>query len=318
MCYSSLLKAELSAYVRLTAARLDVDAFAALFWRREQGAKIAIPRAVERWFEAPGEAAARSIADCIAAHRARRTHELEQRLFAQRQRLVAAERALATRPTQKAREDQRIAGNKIAWAREALAALRREAPVPGDARIYPGWYAPVVVEEGARRWIRPLRYQCRPAGKPASYDRRFPGTYNARRDNLEGFWKGQFGHTHALMLAEAFYENVARHDLEQRPLRDGERVENVILEFRPEGLDTLLAACLWSHWEGGGEVLDSFAAITDTPPAEIAAAGHDRCIVPLAAAAIDAWLAPQALDRATLRGLLDQRERPWYAHRIAA
>ena len=32
-----------------------------------------------------------------------------------------------------------------------------------------------------------MRYQCRLAGKPAFYDVKFPGTYNARRDNLEGF-----------------------------------------------------------------------------------------------------------------------------------
>jgi hypothetical protein len=41
--------------------------------------------------------------------------------------------------------------------------------------------------------VKPMRYQCRPAGKPAFYDTKYPGTYNARRDNLEGFWKGLFG-----------------------------------------------------------------------------------------------------------------------------
>ena len=34
------------------------------------------------------------------------------------------------------------------------------------------------------------------------------GIHNARRDNLTRFWRNQFGHTHALMLAETFYENV--------------------------------------------------------------------------------------------------------------
>ncbi len=37
---------------------------------------------------------------------------------------------------------------------------------------------------------------------------KYPGTYNARRDNLQGFWKGQFGHTHGLIVVNAFYENV--------------------------------------------------------------------------------------------------------------
>ncbi len=68
----------------------------------------------------------------------------------------------------------------------------------------------MVVENG-HLVIKPMRYQCRPAGKPAFYDTKYPGTYNARRDNLEGFWKGLFGHTHGLMLVSAFYENVPRH-----------------------------------------------------------------------------------------------------------
>jgi hypothetical protein len=56
-----------------------------------------------------------------------------------------------------------------------------------------------------------MRYQLRPAGKPAFYDEKYPGTYNARRDNLEGFWREQFGYTHGVLIADAFYENVPRH-----------------------------------------------------------------------------------------------------------
>lgn len=318
MCYSSQIKAEFHAYTKLTGAKISLDEFTELFWLREQGAKISIPRAVERWFVEPSNAAERRVAELIVQYRTRRAQELEQLLFQQRQRLVAAQRALSQRSTKKAQEDERIATSKIAWAREKLAELRRETAHPSDARIFPGWYAPVVIEQDGQRWVRPMRYQCRPAGKPAFYDRKYPGTYNARRDNLEGFWKAQFGHSHALMLAEAFYENVARHDLEQRTLREGEAAENVILEFRPRGIETMRVACLWSHWDGEGETLDSFAAITDEPPAEIAATGHDRCIIPLASDALGAWLAPHGLDRDALRALLDHRERPHYEHRLAA
>ena len=44
---------------------------------------------------------------------------------------------------------------------------------------------------------------------------------------------------------------------------------------------------------GGDESLLSFAAVTDDPPAEIAAAGQDRCIIPIKPANVDAWLQPQ-------------------------
>ena len=120
--------------------------------------------------------------------------------------------------TKTARESARIAASKIDRALAKLADMRRTVDQPSDARIYPGSYAPVLIWESGRIVVRPMRYGCRPAGKPAFYDAKFPGTYNARRDNLEGFWKGQFGRTHGVMLASAFYENVARHKVEGRSL----------------------------------------------------------------------------------------------------
>jgi putative SOS response-associated peptidase YedK len=164
-----------------------------------------------------------------------------------------------------------------------------------------------------------MRYQCRPAGKPAAYDAKYPGCYNARRDNLEGFWKEQFGTSHGLIVVNAFYENVSRHDVEQRELAPGEKEENVILEFRPVPTQDMLVACLWSHWKGpGGDELLSFAAITDDPPSEIAATGHDRCIIPIKAGNIDRWLQPDRSNLAGLYALLEDRERPYFEHRMAA
>lgn len=62
----------------------------------------------------------------------------------------------------------------------------------------------------------------------------------------------------------------------------------------------------------------SFAAIIDEPPDEIAAAGHDRCIVPIKPENIDAWLNPDASDLAALHAILEDRDRPFYEHRLAA
>jgi putative SOS response-associated peptidase YedK len=62
----------------------------------------------------------------------------------------------------------------------------------------------------------------------------------------------------------------------------------------------------------------SFAAITDEPPAEVAAAGHDRCIVPIKPDYVDAWLNPRPKDLGALFAILDDRERPYYEHRMAA
>lgn len=45
----------------------------------------------------------------------------------------------------------------------------------------------------------------------------------------------------------------------------------------------------------------SFAAITDEPPAEVAAARHHRCIIPIKLEYIDAWLNPGPANLAAKR-----------------
>ena len=62
----------------------------------------------------------------------------------------------------------------------------------------------------------------------------------------------------------------------------------------------------------------SFAAMTDEPPLEVAAAGYDRCIVPIKPGNIDAWLNPDASNLAALYAILDDRDRPYYEHRLPA
>ncbi len=49
----------------------------------------------------------------------------------------------------------------------------------------------------------------------------------------------------------------------------------------------------------------SFAAITDEPPPEIAAAGHDRCIIPIKPENVDAWLNPDPSNLEAMYAILD-------------
>ncbi|MBA3590091.1 MAG: SOS response-associated peptidase family protein [Methylibium sp.] len=217
----------------------------------------------------PADEDERRIRTLIEEFASEQASKLEQELFAQRKRLADAERALEAKPTKAAAESKRIATDKIYRAMTRLSDPKRAEPKEQDSRIFPGIYAPVIVMEGGRRVVKPMRYQCRPPGKPAFYDTKYPGTYNARRDNLEGFWKNLFGFSNGLMVVNAFYENVNRHRLEGRGLGAGEAVENVVLEFKPNPPQAMLVACLWSHWKRDGEPeLLSFAAITDEPPPE--------------------------------------------------
>jgi len=319
MCYSAQIVANYRAYVRMFGADMSIEEFSRLYWERAEGSGAKIPRAMDAAFASPQTDDERQIKVLIDQYNAAQVTKLEQELFKQRTRLADAERVLRTKTTKAATESKRIATDKIEWATGKLADLRRTDLQDRDSRIFPGHYVPVVIVENGRRIIKPMRYQCRPAGKPAVYDAKYPGTYNARRDNLGGFWKGLFGYTHSLMVVSVFYDNVSRFRLENRMPAEGERDENVVLEFKPDPAQDMLIACLWSRWQSPGEPdLLSFAAITDEPPPEVAATGHDRCIIPIKPEYIDAWLNPDPANLAAQYAILDDRNRPYFEHRMAA
>ncbi|CAD6559479.1 hypothetical protein LMG28727_06863 [Paraburkholderia kirstenboschensis] len=320
MCYSAQVVADYRKFVRTFGAIMDIHEFARLFFERAEGvSKAKVPKAMEDAFAEPQTDDEWQIEAAIARYASVQATKLEQELFKQRKRLADAERKLQTKVTKAATESQRIATDKIAWARGKLEDLQRTDPEPRDSRIFPGNYAPVMVMENGQRVVKPMRYQCRIAGKPASYDIKFPGTYNARRDSLEGFWAPCFGHTHAVLLVEVFYKNVSKAKFENTLLETHARDENVVLEFRLSNGELMHVACLWSRWSAPGEPdLLSFAVVTDEPPPEVAAAGHDRCIIPIKPENIDAWLNPDPKDLEAMYAILDDRDRPYYEHRLAA
>jgi putative SOS response-associated peptidase YedK len=310
VCYSARILADYRRYVRMFGATASLGEFVDLFLRRqsEPEARIIIPKGVEVPFADAQSNDERKAKELIDAFRAQQATKFEQELFKQRKRLADAERTLASKTTKAATEGKRIATEKVEWLLGKLASLRSAELVADDLRIFPGHYAPVIVIENGQRVVKPMRYQCRPPGKPAYWDAKYPGTYNARRDNLEGdFWRGLFGRSHGVMVINGFYEHVKR---------DG---ENVVLEFNPRPEQEMLVACLWSRWTAPGQPeLLSFAAITDEPPTEIAAAGHDRCVIPIRPENVDAWLNPDLKNLAALYAILDDRDRPYYEHRLAA
>jgi putative SOS response-associated peptidase YedK len=320
MCYSAQVLQNYRKYEKVYGADISIEEFVHLYWERDNGAKLKIPKAMDAAFSEPQDFDQQQIKALIDAFDCEQATKLEQDLFKQKKRLADAERSLLSKPTKKAAEDKRIATSKIEWTLRKLADLRRTQPEDRDSRIFPGNYSSVMVMENGRRVIKPMRYQCRPCGKPANYDTRFPGTYNARRDSLEKFWAPQFGYSHGLIVASKFYENVSRHRAEGRELAPGEKEESVVLEFTPRTGEDMLIACLWSHWQGqeGESDLLSFAAITDEPVPEIAAAGHDRTIINIKPEHVDTWLNPDAKNLAALYAIFDDKQVPYYEHRLAA
>lgn len=314
MCYSALVWADFRKYQRAFGAHIDMQAFLQLYATRAHDPRVRIPKGMDLAFLEAADAEAVDIRAHIDAWNSALVTRSEQELFKQARRLADAERKLALKETKAALNDRRIAGNKIVQLKRWIADGTRTQHDPArDDRIFPDWHAPVLVEEGGRRVVRPMRYHLRPAGMDASIDRtrtgQVSGTYNARRDNLTRFWRHQFGHTHGLMVASVFYENV-----------DDGNGGSMELQFTPRTGEDMLIACLWSHWTdpaGREPDLDSFAAITDAPEPEVAAAGHDRTIINLKPAHVDAWLAPGG-DTAAMQAIFDDKRHPYYEHRKAA
>ncbi|MFM0608730.1 SOS response-associated peptidase family protein [Paraburkholderia sediminicola] len=307
MCYSAQIVADYRKYVKRFGADMNIHDFARLYWDRADGSAVKTPRSMDAAFADPATDDERQIKAAIDDFAAKQTVKLEQDLFKQRTRLADAERTLLTKTTKAATESKRIATDKIETALRGLDDLRRSEVKERDSRIFPGWYAPVMIVQDGKRVIVPMRFRCRLPGWTAKTEIAKDGTYNARRDSLSTAWRKLFGYQHGIIMVDWFYENVKR---------DG---QNVVLRFDPTPGEPLLIACLWNRWTSPGEPdLLSFGAITDEPPPEVAAAGHDRCIVPIKPENIDAWLNPDPKNLAAQYAILDDRVRPYYEHRLAA
>lgn len=319
MCYSALVRQDLHEIARRFGAEIAYEMFAQLFRQRLENDDVKLARALEQNFLHPQTEIERQIKADIDAYRTRRVSEWEQDLFAQKKRRADAERSLSVRETRRAREELRIATKKIELNRTRLSDVRRTTLTEEDTRIFPMTYVPVIANIDGRLRLAPMRYTCRLAGKPASYDESFPGTYIARRDSLDGFWAGVFGRRHAVMIISGFFENVPRHLYEHRALEPGERPANIVLQFNPRPAIEMSVACVWDHWQApDGTNLWSFAAVSDEPPPEIAATGHQRCLIPLKQKNVAEWLTPERVSRARLQAILGDREAPYFEHRIAA
>jgi len=310
MCYSAQIQADYKKLVRNYGAVMSLEDFAKLYFHDPGKARPKTPKAMDDGFLLSDQAEVAAIAAEIREWNQDEAARWEEQLFAQKTRLNTAERALQTKVTKKAQNDVRVAGNKIEQATQKLADLRRTDPLARDSRIFPGVYAPVIVSEGGRRVIKPMRYQCRVEGSPAAFDDKYPGTYNARRDSLEKFWRGTFGRRHGILVVDTFYENV-----------EGPDGKNQVIEFTPRDREPMLVACLWSEWtdpKGQEPDLLSFAAITDDPEPEVAEVGHDRTIINIKPEHIDAWLNLDPNNLAALYAIFDDKRHPFYEHSIAA
>lgn len=200
MCYSAEVWTLYDAYVRQFGADIDIKAFWNLYLVREEKYQARqrqsdgprIPKGMDLNFLRPHTELDRKIQDLIGEWNGRKLAESQSESSRQQARLAAAVTKLAVRDTKAARNEQRIASNKIKQMQRWIEDAKRTHHDPArDDRIFPDWYAPVMIVEDGRKVIRPMRYHCRPEGMPAASDvtkdGRISGKYNARRDNLTRF-----------------------------------------------------------------------------------------------------------------------------------
>ena len=302
---------------RTLKAEIEISWFEELFKERSDGKKLKLKKELEDMFVKSGNSSFLAIENVIKEFRSVEIARLSTEVEKQKTRLANAEAKLKIKETKAALNDQRIATDKIKQYSSSIMNLS-SPPSDKQLRIYPNEYAPVVIVKNNKRIVVPLRYGCRPFGMPDNFDLKYPGCYNARYDNLDKFWKKQFEKQRGVVLLSAFFENVKKHDYEKRSLKKDEPEENMILKFQPEGIEQMIVPVIWDEWvSGDGEVLRSFAIITDEPPREISETGHDRCPVFLKSENVDLWL-NENTDQKSLFQILDDKFVPYYKHQIAA
>ncbi len=179
MCYSAQVIQTARKLSRQLGIKFDYDEVERLFFRRLEDPGVIISRGFEADFDEPESDQERRIKGAIDEHRARQASKLERDLFTQKTRLVNAERSLKSKATKQAREDVRIATAKMGTLSTKLSDLRTLQRKSEDDRIFPFVYTGVIIKRNGQNLLTPMRYFCRPAGKPSFYDRKFPGLYNA-------------------------------------------------------------------------------------------------------------------------------------------
>ena len=154
--------------------------------------------------------------------------------------------------------------------------------IPDNPRIYPLYFAPIVVNNKGQNKIIPMRYRLRPNGSlnevPTKYN-----LFNARLDSLQSrkTWKHLFTKNHGALCMRGFFEWV----------KDAEGQKKVI-RFEASDDSYLITPVLYDIWvaENKSEAFASFAIITTDPTEEILTAGHDRAPITMSTSQTQSWL----------------------------
>jgi len=173
-----------------------------------------------------------------------------------------------------------------------------------ENRIFPNYYAPVIIKPNQDKIILPMRYRLRPSESREEVPTKY-NMFNARLDSLENrkSWKKVFMRKHGIFPFRKFYEWVEN---------DGKKK---LIMFYPKDREILWAPCLYDYYQDDKDNFHSFALITTDPKKEVEEMGHDRCPLFLKKEHIDKWLKPENSTKDEIYHILKEQEDVFYLNK---
>lgn len=164
-----------------------------------------------------------------------------------------------------------------------------------DERVVPRRKGHVVVSGKSGREVKSMTYSLVPSWSKEPVVKF--ATYNARIETLaeKPTWKVPLRTRRLLVPLTHFIEAVYT-----------EAYAGNMIQFYEKNHALLAAAGIYDEWvdKQSGQILESFAIITDEPPPFVLSMGHDRCPIFLRESAWDEWLEPKEKDAKVLLNLL--------------
>lgn len=138
-----------------------------------------------------------------------------------------------------------------------------------NGRFLPYSTAPVVVAREEQHILKPMNFSLVPHWSKTPKVKF--ATYNARLDTIlqKPTWRGPFVKKHCLVPISEFVESITEI---------GKKYSGNMVRFHDKENQIMVAAGIYDEWTNSetGEILESFAILTDEPSPFIAKIGHDR------------------------------------------
>lgn len=171
-----------------------------------------------------------------------------------------------------------------------------------NGRFVPYTAAPAVVAQGSGQVLKLMNFSLVPSWSKTPKVKF--ATHNARLDTIleKPTWRGPFVKKHALVPMTDFVESITTI---------GKTFAGNMVRIHELNSSLMVAAAIYDEWMNPetGELLESFAILTDEPPDFIRELGHDRCPVFIRPEFYSEWLHVKGDGPANL-ALLAKARRP--------